>query len=177
MSEIVELKAKTEKLEKKQLENDRLRELDAQEKKKSQTPARSSARVKAAAEKKDVNEEEVFLDYEACKALADDLGFRDKNKNRCSSRLTAKSSTAARSVTAAKSSAAAKATKTPLSSLKNNRVEEKERNFFLNYEKIKSEAKLLGYRDKNSSITPCLTSKFFYCTLKMKDATCFFKFK
>jgi hypothetical protein len=35
MSEIAELKEKTEKLEKKQLENERLRELDAQEKKKS----------------------------------------------------------------------------------------------------------------------------------------------
>jgi hypothetical protein len=51
-------------------------------KKKAQTPARSSARVKAAAaakSSKDENEEEVFLDYWTCRALAEDLGFREKN--------------------------------------------------------------------------------------------------
>ena len=51
-------------------------------KKNTETPARSSARVKAAAaakSSKDDNEEEdeVFLNYDEYKALADDLGFRD----------------------------------------------------------------------------------------------------
>jgi hypothetical protein len=85
MSEIAELKEKTEKLEKRQLDYERQRELDAQEKKKAQTPARSSARVKAAAaakSSKDANEEEVFLDYLACLAIADVLGFYDKNKDK-----------------------------------------------------------------------------------------------
>ena len=83
MSEIAELKEKTEKLEKRQLDYERQRELDAQEKKKAQTPARSSARAAAAAKSsKDENEEEVFLDYLACLAIADDLGFYDKNKDK-----------------------------------------------------------------------------------------------
>jgi hypothetical protein len=86
MTEIVELKVKTEKLEKRQLDYERQRELDSQVKKNTETPARSSARVKAAAaakSSKDDNEEEdeVFLNYDEYKALADDLGFRDKNKN------------------------------------------------------------------------------------------------
>ena len=85
MSEIAELKEKTEKLEKRQLDYERQRELDAQEKKKAQTPARSSARAKAAAaakSSKDEYEEEVFLDYLACLAIARDLGFYDKNKDK-----------------------------------------------------------------------------------------------
>ena len=45
MTEIVELKVKTEKLEKRQLDYERQRELDAQVKKNTETPARSSARV------------------------------------------------------------------------------------------------------------------------------------
>ena len=83
MSEIAELKEKTEKLEKRQLDYERQRELDAQEKKKAQTPARSSARAAAAAKSsKDEYEEEVFLDYLACLAIARDLGFYDKNKDK-----------------------------------------------------------------------------------------------
>ena len=83
MSEIAELKEKTEKLEKRQLDYERQRELDAQEKKKAQPPARSSARAAAAAKSpKDEYEEEVFLDYLACLAIARDLGFYDKNKDK-----------------------------------------------------------------------------------------------